>query len=247
MSGDVRCFRCGRPLSNHVSVQAGIGPICRAKRETDLDAEEMQRQKNLECHYGFTCYNPQHSGTTLARFLRRFNAMADQTGVQGSIRAEVVAQCEHFADALGLNRDEVSVPSIDVPMFGRETIAALNIPLKNQPGVGSVYSMPVDHDEQYCHIQLRAMGVCPYGLDCRDPRQAVGAVWSLLSLMRYQVEPLLLTDERCGWSWDRLLYQYLANTLQVLGLHDDAQDIEDIVQEQAEKPNLLRIWQLAES
>ncbi len=105
--------------------------------------------------------------------------------------------------------------------------------------------MPTDHDEQYRHIKLRALGVCPFGLDCRDPNQAVGVVWRLLSLMRHQVEPLLLTEESSGWSWDSLTYQHLANTLELLGCNDDARDIENIVREERQRPARLRLFAFA--
>jgi hypothetical protein len=69
------CFRCGRPLTNHASVRRGIGPICHARAEWEAELEDAQRLKNLECHHGFVCYNPQHASVTLGRFGRRFNAL----------------------------------------------------------------------------------------------------------------------------------------------------------------------------
>ena len=67
----------------------------------------------------------------------------------------------------------------------------------------------------------------PFGLDCREPSRAVSVVWQLASIMRDQIEPHLRGADS-GWSWDNLIYQHLANTLEVLGLNDEGEDIKAI-------------------
>lgn len=185
---------------------------------------------------------PDHAGTTLARFIHRFSAIAQAIGLPGDvIFAEVRSLVADARDALGLDRPKVNVPNIDVPIFGPQTIGALGIPPSKGP-FGVSYKMPYDHDEQFRHIQLRIEKVCPFGLDCRDPRRAEQDVWRLLSIMRYQVEPLLATEDNCGWSWDRMLYQHLWNTLECLGLEEDARDIQKIVEREASRPVALHMF-----
>lgn len=235
-----RCFRCGRELSNHTSVEAGIGPVCRGRRAHEQDAERRRRDENLRCHHGFVCSNPAHAGTTIWRFHHRFGLVA-QSGIPLPVHRQVGLLVTEFLDVLGLDRSHVPVPTIDVPLFGPETITALGLLARPSPFGGTCCEMPVDHDEQYRHIKLREMQVCPFGLDCCDPERAVAIIWQLLSLMRYEVEPALLTADSCEWSWEPPLYQALANTLELLGLHDDAQEVEDIVREQRHQPARLRL------
>lgn len=237
-----RCFRCGRELSNEVSVQAGIGPICRSKQHTEEAAEDRKRKENLTCHQDYCCMAPDHAGTTLGRFINRFEHAVRGIGEPGvALLADVRGLVADARDALGLDRPEVKLPTIDVPIFGPQTISVLGIPPSQGP-FGVSYKMPVDHDEQFRHIQLRIDRLCPFGLDCRDPRRAEQDVWRLLSIMRYQVEPLLATEDSCGWSWDRLLYQALWNTLECLGLEEDARDIQQIVEREASRPVALRMF-----
>ncbi len=177
-----RCFRCGRELMNATSVQHGIGPICRARQECELAAEEARRQENLRCHQSFVCYYPEHAGTTIARFSHRFMALAEQAHIPSNTQTDVEKLVAEFCGALGLNRPRVDVPRVEVPAFGRETIEALGVPPKIESGYAS-YALSTDHGDQCRHIKLRALGVCPFGLDCRDPNQAVGVVWRLLSIM----------------------------------------------------------------
>jgi len=238
-----RCFRCGRELSNEVSVQAGIGPICRGKVRAEEKAEERQRKANLMCHQGFVCMAPDHASTTLARFVHRFECIARAIGEPcNALLSEVQSIAADARDALGLDRPEVKLPEVQVPMFGPQTIGVLGLPPEKGP-LGVSYKMPYDHDEQFRHIQLRCEKLCPFGLDCRDPRRAEQDVWRLLSIMRYQIEPMLATEEHCGWSWDRLLYQALWNTLECLGLEEDARDIQQIVEREASRPVALRMFE----
>jgi len=231
----IQCSRCKRSLTNPDSIREGMGPVCRARNKSVEKAEDAQRQDNLKCHHGFVCYAPDHAATTIARFARRFEAMAEQTGLPDQIRATVAARVEEFRTALGLNRDAVPVPEIDVPHFGLETIGALGIPAQASPFGGVSYAMPIDHDEQYRRLMLRKEGICPFGLDCREPNRAVSVVWQLVSILRDQacpesnrrVEPFLRGADS-GWAWDTMLCQHLSNTLEVLGLDDEGRDIRDI-------------------
>lgn len=245
MTRAYRCFRCGRDLSNEVSVELGIGPICRQKRAADEAREDKQRQLNLRCHHDFTCYAPDHAGATLSRFVDRFGAMADQCGLAPRQIADVAGLVSEARHALGLLRPRVQVPEVEVPIFGMHTVGVLNLPLTRGPH-GASYAMPYDHDDQYRRIELRAVKVCPFGLDCREPDKAVRALWRVLSILRYEVEPLLATEDNHGWAWDRLMYQRLWNTFEVLGLDDDARDIRAIVDEQRSKPVSLHLFGLAE-
>jgi hypothetical protein len=221
------CRRCGRSLTNPKSIEVGIGPVCRARSRRVEQTEDAQRKENLKCHHGVVCYAPDHASTTIHRFLHRFTAMAEQTSLPDQIRVTVGALVEQFRDALGLNRDNVPVPEVDVPRFGPETIAALGIPAQPSPFGGVAYAMPIDHDEQYRRRKLRQAGVCPFGLDCRDPGQAVSTVWRLVTILCEQVEPIL-REVDSAWSWDSALYQHLANSLEVLGLNGEGEDIRAI-------------------
>ncbi len=242
-----RCFRCGRELSAAESVNAGIGPICRAKRSAGMDVDQKLSQDNKTCYRGYHCYAPDHGLTTIGRFVNRFMALAEQTGLPREIVSEVMALTRQYIDALGLKRKPVEVPEIDVPPFGNlQAMSDLRLPVEQGP-FGSSVKMPVNYDDQYRWIKLRQCQVCPFGLDCREPSQAVSAVWNILSIMRYEVEPWLARSlsrrdgggQGWGWQWDSLLYQHLANSLEVLGLTDDGQDIQDIVAEQR-KPKRQR-------
>jgi len=230
-----RCFRCGRDLSNEKSIEVGIGPICRTKHSVEEAAEDRQRKKNLTCHKGFVCWAPDHVATVLSRFINRYTGLAANAALPQTLTDEIAGLVGEVRDALGLNLPRVQVPKIDVPMFGEKTIGVLGIPPRKGP-LGVSFAMPVDHDEQFRRIGLRFDRICPFGLDCQDPDKAVDAVWRLLSVMRYQVEPLLATEDNCDWAWDLLLYQHLGNVLECLGLNDDAADINQIVRTQKEKP-----------
>ncbi len=238
-----RCFRCGRALSAEQSVNNGIGPICAAKRREQLDADRQLSRENTTCHHGFTCYAPDHGLTTISRFMHRFMALADQTKLPNDLRKEASTLVRQYIDALGLKRPPVEVPVVDVPAFGdAQTMRDLNLPIE-RTAYGLSIKMPIDYEDQYRRKQLCKMQVCPFGLDCREPGKAVAAVWNLLSLMRYQVEPWLKQNRDSGawgWEWDSLLYQHLANSLDVLGLDDDGRDILDIVKEQREHKNAKR-------
>lgn len=238
-----RCFKCERPLFNPQSVQRGIGPICHAKQEREMDAEAAQRQRNLTCHNGLVCFNPEHAGTTMQRFLSRFNTIQKNAGLPADLVERVCRLTTEFADVFGLDRENLPVPEINVPMFGAESIEKLKLPKRRDIRGGracDVVSMPFDHDEQYRRVALREMRICPFGLDCRDPKRGVAVVWELLSILRYQMEPRLLTETGIDWSWDQRLYEGLAGTLDVLGLYDDAEDVRDTVSEQRSKPQRLR-------
>ncbi len=237
-----RCFRCGRELSAAESIDAGIGPICRARHSQELNANQKQSLENKTCHQGFHCYAPDHGLVTIGRFVNRFMALAEQTGLPREIVSEVMPLMRQYIDALGLKRKPVEVPDIAIPHFGdHQAIRDLNLPIEQGP-FGPSVKLPVDYDEQYRWIKLSECQVCPFGLDCREPAKAVSAVWNILSIMRYQVEPWLHRNHDAGawgWAWDTMLYQHLANSLEVLGLIDDGQDIQDIVAEQR-KPKRQR-------
>lgn len=235
MSGNT-CFKCGRALSDPDSVEKGIGPICAARRDEDLTAEEVNRRENLRCYRGFCCACPEHAGTLMMRFLNRFQAMAVQTGLLLETTVQVIQATAEFADCLGLLRERAPVPEIEAPMFGRETICELGISPEQRNGLTS-YAMPPDHDAQYRHKKLRALNICPFGLDCRDPMRARSLVWRLLSIMRYEVEPQIA---RTGWGWDRLMYQNLANIFEVMGEPEEARDIAGVVDEQHRKKESKR-------
>jgi hypothetical protein len=238
-----RCFRCGRELSAIDSVNNGVGPVCAAKRSAALDADLKTSRENRACHHGFTCYAPDHGLTTIGRFVHRFMAMADQTGLPNDLRDEAMTLTRKYVDALGLKRKRVEVPVIEVPPFGDpQSLRDLNLPIEHTPHGDSV-KMPHDYEEQYRRLKLRDCAVCPFGLDCRKPGQAVAAIWNLLSLMRYKVEPFLKRNRdsgALGWEWDGLIYQALANSLGVLGLDDDERDIMDIVEEERKQKNTKR-------
>lgn len=238
-----RCFRCGRELSAVESVNNGIGPICAAKRSAAIDADQKLSRENSACHQGFTCYAPAHGMTTIGRFVQRFMALADQTSLPNEWRDEAMKLTRQYVDALGLKRPRVEVPVIDVPPFGDpQAMRDLNLPIEHTPH-GDAIKMPHDYEEQYRRLKLRACAVCPFGLACREPGKAVAAIWNLLSLMRYQVEPYLKHNRDAGawgWEWDGLIYQALANSLDVLGLDDDGRDIMAIVDEERSKKNTKR-------
>lgn len=244
MSKSYRCFRCGRDLSNETSVELGIGPICRGKRAAEESAEDQQRKSNLTCHKGFTCYAPDHAGTLIGHFIHRFNALVDQTDPVklAPLAAEIIQLITAAGAALGLDRPRVPVPDIKVPVFGQATIGLLGIPARRAPSGGMSWAMPADHDDQFRRICLRIDQVCPFGLDCQQPERAVQNIWRVLSILRYDLEPQLATEDHCGWAWDRLLYQHLWNVLEVLGCEDDARDIQAIVEAQASQPVALRLF-----
>ncbi len=244
-----RCFRCGRALSNETSVANGIGPICAAKRHSEVGADRRLSLENSQCHHGFNCYAPEHGATTIGRFHHRFNAMAEQVGLPGALVDEIESLIRQYLDALGLSRDAVEVPRIDVPPFGdRQAMIELRLPIERGP-FGPSVKMPTDYDDQYRRLKLRECAVCPFSLDCREPGKAVAAIWNILSIMRYDVEPWLKRaslplsrggrggdgGSALGWEWDQMIYQHLANSLEVLGLYDDGQDIQDIARAQHDK------------
>lgn len=233
-----RCFRCGRELSNEISVQNGIGPICASKRKAELDADQQLSRENSTCHHGFTCFAPEHGLTTIGRFIHRFHTLAEQTDLPNELVDETTTLTRQYIDALGLYRPQVDVPDIDVPIFGdAEAIRDLNLPIGRGP-FGASVKMPPNYEDQYRRLKLRECKVCPFGLDCREPGAAVAAIWNLLSLMRYQVEPWLTHNRDAGaygWEWDLQIYQDLANCLDVLGLDDDGRDIQDIAHAQHDK------------
>lgn len=237
MSG-YRCFRCGRELSNELSVRNGIGPICSKRRQLELDADQRLSEENRTCHQGFTCYAPEHGHTTISRFASRFHALAEQTGLPGTLVEEVEKLTRQYIDALGLDRAAVEVPHIDVPIFGDpQAMRDLHLPIVQGP-FGASVRMPGDYEEQYRRLKLSACAICPFGLDCREPGKAVAAIWNILSIMRYDVEPWLRRNRDAGaygWEWDTQLYQGLANSLEVLGLLDDGRDIQDIARAQHDK------------
>ncbi|MDX2248242.1 MAG: DUF6011 domain-containing protein [Bacteroidia bacterium] len=47
MKGSATCNRCGKPLKDPVSIEAGLGPICRIRNKVDI---KNNRQTNLFSH-----------------------------------------------------------------------------------------------------------------------------------------------------------------------------------------------------
>ena len=47
------CYRCGKPLSDPISVNLGIGPICRIKRKYDLSGEKSENLFSNRSNYDY--------------------------------------------------------------------------------------------------------------------------------------------------------------------------------------------------
>lgn len=230
-----RCYACHRELTNPTSVSLGIGPVCRAKRRREADAQERLDREASKCHFGFVCYNPEHVLTLVIRLTRSLESwpglLKQEREMAGlEFEQEQVAEiCRRvdddtriIIDCLGLNRDRVEVPEIEQADLQTmlQTTGHLGNPANEvEPGV---YRVPPDIQRQYTRTKLRELKVCPYGLDCRDPNRAVAAVYMILSTLRHEVEPLFRNT-----TWGGLAaandqpYWHLANILQVLGLDDE--------------------------
>jgi len=232
------CWKCHRALSSADSVKIGIGPICRAKIQREQTAAEAARQANLACHHGFVCSNPEHAATTMTRFQHRLRAILENVGLADpSWRQEIRDLTERadvsvatVNDALGLYRPRLGLPTIGLPKPDACTLTGLGVP-PTHSARGTSYDVPADWQQQYKHKALHQLGICPHGLDCRDPAAAVAAIWRLLDMMRSELEPRLRANwELREWSWDHTLYQGLYNTLQCLGLQEEGELVCDEVE-----------------
>ncbi len=119
----VNCYRCGRELTNGLSVQLGIGPVCRSRVKIELNKEIERSRRNSRCHHGLCCFNPPHGATLINRVWNRYKAMAEQTGPPIQAFAEIIAAAiKHYRFCFGHDTDRVEIPTIDVPHFSPETM-----------------------------------------------------------------------------------------------------------------------------
>lgn len=230
-----KCYACKRELTNPTSVNLGIGPVCRAKRRRENEAQERLDREASKCHFGFVCYNPDHVLTLLSRlknsmenwprWLEQERQMASRDFEQDEVKAicqRVAGHMQTIVDCLGLDRDKVQVPEID--QADLETMLQATGHFRNpanevEPGT---YRIPPDITRQYTRTKLRELKICPHGLDCRDPNRAVAAVYMILSTLRNEVEPLFRTTSYGGLvAASDQTYWHLANILQVLGFDDE--------------------------
>lgn len=151
----MRCGRCGRPLKREESVRLGIGPVCRARLKREESIE-------LRCHHGFTCLPSveYHVPTLLARARRRYSVY----GIPWDEELERI-----IIDELGIERERIQVDvSEEVEKLFEERL--------REKGEVS-YREEVNLAKEVC----RRKGICPYGLDCRDPERALDAVYGLIA------------------------------------------------------------------
>ncbi len=231
-----RCYACKRILSNTESVRMGIGPICRARRKYELyDQQKLDREAG-RCHFGFTCGNPQHVETLLGRLLDQVDlwpkwlvAGSDETGVPVDtavcrrLNELIVEYGQTIVDALGLHRPAVEVPEVartGLDEMLKATGHYLNEANKLGPGQ---YRVPPDIQAQYRRTVLREKGACPHGLDCREPDRAIAAVYSILGILRNEIEPLFRETTYGGLvGASDAAYMACMNALEVLGCEDEA-------------------------
>lgn len=231
-----KCYACKRSLSNPESVQLGIGPICRARRKRERDAQEKLDREASKCHHGFNCGNPHHVQTLVRRlhgslefWPKWLMAESDEAGVPINVHEcnrlnEMIADCTWIIiDVLGLRRPPVQVPQIEqknLEEMLKITGQFMNPANELQPGQ---FRIPPDIRCQYRHTVLRERGICPHGLDCREPNRAVAAVYSILSILRNEVEPLFRDTSYGGLvGASDAAYVACMNMLEVLGLEDEA-------------------------
>ncbi|MGE5585787.1 MAG: DUF6011 domain-containing protein [Bacillota bacterium] len=227
-----RCYACKRALSNPESMKLGIGPICRARRKREESAQEALDRSASRCHHGFNCENPQHVVTLLGRlehqmevwpeWLRAEGIEPGETGADQETNSEINRLMCEIVEGLGLRRQPVEVLKVSVPGMDemlQVTGHYMNPANELEPGQ---YRIPPDVQRQYRRSILRERGICPHGLDCADPGKAVAAIYSILSILRNDVEPLFSATHYGGYvaASDRA-YVACANMLQVLGLEDE--------------------------
>ncbi|MGE5594162.1 MAG: DUF6011 domain-containing protein [Betaproteobacteria bacterium] len=224
-----RCYACKRALSNPESVKLGIGPVCRARRKRELEAQEKLDREASKCHHGFNCANPHHVATLLGRlngqleawpqWLRAEGVEFDEADINPAIR-QLMGDIE---DGLGLRRPPVEVPEVaQVSLDEMSKVTGHHMHPANQLEPGQ-YRIPFDIQSQYRCSVLREKRICPHGLDCREPERAVAAIYSILSILRNDLEPLFARTSYGGYAAasDRA-YVACMNMLEVLGLDDEA-------------------------
>jgi hypothetical protein len=224
-----KCYACKRELTNPTSVNLGIGPVCRSKRQRKLDAQERLDREARKCHFGFDCYNPGHVATLLGRLRNTMQVITggdypppELKGLLEKIEQEV----RNIEDCLGLNRPNVEVPKIEWPGYD-EALAATNHRFNPADEVApGNYRIPADIQRQYWHTKLREMKICPHGLDCRDPQSAVASVYRILSILKHEIDPVFRRyDGRPLAACDDRAFWHCANILSVLGFPDEEEYI----------------------
>jgi len=203
----MKCFKCGRALSNPESIAAGMGEVCRAKSEFNLTGV----QDPLRCHHGLSCFNPRHAGTCLWRFKDRLQVMIEQVSEHVTLPAETLAEIDRLVKEAGTGI------GLDKPLLDSKVPATVYLPI----------------EKQAWWAKFTEQKACPFGLQCADPQQTTRAIWNILSLLKYQVELVIRKHWFArDWSWDEQLYENLAGVFDVLGEPLEAEDIRRIVKEQ---------------
>lgn len=228
-----RCYACKRSLTNPESVALGIGPVCRARRKRELEAQERLDREASRCHHGYNCENPHHVLTLLGRLEGQLEVWPEWLRAEGvdcedePINRAIRTLMDRVKDGLGLQRQPVEVPQVIVPGMEPSMDEMLQVTghymhPANEISPGQ-YRIPSDIQNQYRRAILRERRVCPHGLDCTDPGMAVGAIYCVLSLLRNDLEPLF-RDTSYGGLVGASDAAYIAcvNMLEVLGLEDEA-------------------------
>lgn len=228
-----RCYACKRSLTNPESVALGIGPVCRARRKRELEAQERLDREASRCHHGYNCVNPEHVLVLLGRLesqLENWPAWLEaegfdpgETGVEPDINGRIHSLMSDIAEGLGLRRPLVEVPEVaqaSLDEMLKATGHYMHPANEISPGQ---YRIPSDIQNQYRRTILRERRVCPHGLDCTDPGKAVGAIYSILSILRNNLEPLFRDTSYGGLvGASDAAYVACMNMLEVLGLEDEA-------------------------
>ncbi|MEW6104783.1 MAG: DUF6011 domain-containing protein [Bacillota bacterium] len=232
-----RCYACKRSLTNPESVALGIGPVCRARRKREIEAQERLDREASRCHHGYNCEDPHHVLTLLGRlegqlevwpgWLRAEGIDPGETGVDQDINSDINKLMCQIVKGLGLRRQPVEVPQVVVPGMEPSMDEMLQVTghymhPANEISPGQ-YRIPSDIQNQYRRTILRERRVCPHGLDCTDPGKAVGAIYSILSILRNDLEPLFRDTSYGGLvGASDAAYVACMNMLEVLGLEDEA-------------------------
>jgi len=210
-------------------MKLGIGPVCRARRKRELEAQEKLDREVSRCHHGFNCANPHHVVTLLGRLNGQLEAWPQWLEAEGvefneaDINPVIRQLMGDIEDGLGLRRPSVEVPEVaqvSLDEMLKATGHHMNPANEISPGQ---YRIPFDIQSQYRCAVLRERGVCPQGLDCTDPGKAVGAIYSILSILRNDLEPLFRDTSYGGLvGASDAAYVACMNMLEVLGLEDEA-------------------------
>ena len=160
----MRCGRCGKPLKNQESVKVGVGPICRKKIEQALEP-------GMRCFHGFSCLpSVDHIPVLLRRARQRYSVYGIEW--DGELANTII-------DSLGLNREKVEIDISE--SFEKEKQEFLS-----QHGI-----MNMEDEIKIKRLVLRKKKMCPYGLDCRDPEEALQSVYGLIqkAIDKMEVQP----------------------------------------------------------